>query len=116
MAYRVLRSRATDADLGAIFDYLLRTYRDFGDPLDAALDRAEARIHALERHMDALDAAPHQGTLRPDLRPGLRSVTNERAVFYFEVDDDARSVRILAIFFGGQDHQRAMLSRLTNPE
>jgi toxin ParE1/3/4 len=43
-------------------------------------------------------------------------VTKQRAVFYFDVDDDQRLVRILAVFFGGQDHQRAMLRRLLAPE
>lgn len=62
--------------------------------------------------MEALGSAPHQGTLRPDLRPGIRNATRERAVFYFEADDAARIVRVLAVFFGGQDHQRAMLLRL----
>jgi len=30
----------------------------------------------------------------------------------FIVDEEARVVRVLAVFFGGQDHQRAMLRRL----
>lgn len=52
----------------------------------------------------ALSAAPHKGTLRPELAPGLRNVSKDRAVFYFTVDNDARVVRVLAVFFGGQDH------------
>jgi plasmid stabilization system protein ParE len=51
-------------------------------------------------------------TVLPKLAPGLRSVTKDRAVFYFTFDDDARIVCVLAVFFGGQDHQRAMLRRL----
>ncbi|MEQ1616787.1 MAG: hypothetical protein ABL883_00400 [Terricaulis sp.] len=43
---------------------------------------------------------------------GLRSDTKDRAISYFTVDDDARLVRVLAVFFGGQDHQREMLKRL----
>lgn len=62
--------------------------------------------------MRALGRTPHQGTLRPELAPGLRSVTKDRAIFYFDVDDDRRVVRVLAVFFGGQDHQRLMLKRL----
>ena len=56
--------------------------------------------------------SPHQGTLRTKMVPGLRSVTKDRAIFYFTVDDEARLVRVLAVFFGGQDHQREMLKRL----
>lgn len=43
---------------------------------------------------------------------GLRCVTKERAIFYFKVDDEAKVVQILAIFFSGQDHQRHILKRL----
>ena len=73
-------------------------------------------MRAIEEALFAVGAAPHQGTLMPDLGPGLRRVTRERAIFYFETDDIAQRVRVLAIFFGGQDHQRRMLVRLlSNP-
>ena len=116
MRYRVERSLDTDRDLGAIFDFLFESYMAFGDNRDEALDRAAARIEGIEAEMLALGDAPHQGTLRLDLLPGLRSVTKQRAIFYFDVDDDARVVRVLAIFFGGQDHQRAMLARLSSSD
>jgi plasmid stabilization system protein ParE len=116
MPYRVERSVDTDDDLAAIFDFLLNSYLDFSDARDDALERAAARIEGIEDEMLALGDAPHQGTLRPDLLPGLRSVTRQRAIFYFDVDDDLRRVRVLAIFFGGQDHQRAMLKRLSDPD
>lgn len=52
----------------------------------------------------------------PDtLTIGCNSATR-RAMFYFDVDDALRLVRVLAVFFGGQDHQRAMLRRLSIPE
>ncbi|MBI1252405.1 MAG: type II toxin-antitoxin system RelE/ParE family toxin [Alphaproteobacteria bacterium] len=116
MRYRVERALATDDDLAAIFDFLLLSYLDFGDARDEALARAAARIEGIEAEMLALGATPHQGTLRPELLPGLRSVTKRRAIFYFDVDDDLRLVRVLAIFFGGQDHQRAMLQRLSKSD
>jgi plasmid stabilization system protein ParE len=65
--------------------------------------------------MLSLGEKPHQGTLRPELLPGLRSVTKQRAIFYFIVDEPKRQVRVLAVFFGGQDHQRQMLRRLLSP-
>lgn len=112
MPYRVERALATDLDLAAIFDFLVQSYIEFGDELADAQTRAEARIQNIENAMLALGDAPHQGTLRPDLVPGLRCVTKRRAIFYFDVDDDERVVRVLAKFFGGRDHQRAMLRRL----
>jgi len=66
--------------------------------------------------MASLADLPHQGTLHPKVMPGLRSVTKNRANFYFTVDDEAQIVRVLAVFFGGQDHQRAMLVRLSKPK
>lgn len=116
MPYRVERSSATDHDLAAIFDFLLQSYMEFGDARGEALERAAARVEGIEDEMLALGDIPHQGTLRPDLLPGLRSVTKRRVVFYFDVDDDLRLVRVLAVFFGGQDHQRAMLRRLSGSD
>lgn len=116
MRYRVERSLATNHDLAAIFDFLLNSYIEFGDERSDALERAAVRVEGIEAEMFALGDAPHQGTLRPELLPGLRSVTKQRAIFYFEVHEDLRLVRVLAIFFGGQDHQRAMLQRLSSLE
>ena len=47
-----------------------------------------------------------------DILPGLRHLTINRANFWFDVDEENESVRILAVFFGGQDHVRHMLTRL----
>lgn len=116
MSYSVERSSETDRDLAVIFDFLLQSYMEFGDERDDALERAAARIEGIETAMLSLGDAPHQGTPRPDLLAGFRSVTKQRAVFYFDVDDDQRVVRVLAVFFGGQDHQRAMLRRLSASE
>jgi plasmid stabilization system protein ParE len=112
MAYRVERALDTDRDLEAIFDFLVRSYIDFGEQRANAFERAAARLGDIEAGMAGIGSAPHQGTLRPDLAPNLRSVTKSRAIFYFSVDDDLCRVRILAVFFGGQDHQRTMLKRL----
>jgi toxin ParE1/3/4 len=116
MPYRVERSLDTDHDLSVIFDFLLTSYMGFGEERGEALERASARIEGIEAEMLSLGDVPRQGTLRPDLLPGLRSVTKQRAIFYFDVDDDLRLLRVLAIFFGGQDHQRAMLQRLSKSE
>ena len=116
MPYRVERSLATDEDLSAIFDFLVESYVAFGDSGAEALERAAARLEGIEAEMLALGDFPHQGSLRPEILPGLRSITKRRAVFYFDVDDDLRLLRVLAVFFGGQDHQRAMLRRLSGSE
>jgi len=110
--YAVERASDADRDLALIFDFLTESYRAFGEDEGAAFERAATRLRAIEADMQSLGNAPHQGTLRPDLLPGLRSVTKNRTIFYFDVDDDRRTVRVLAVFFGAQDHRRHMLKRL----
>jgi toxin ParE1/3/4 len=111
MAFEVVRSRASDRDLAAIFDHLAATFEALGDAPGEALDRAAARIRSIEDDTERLGRAL-QGTLREELRPGLRQATGNRAVFYFEVDEAAEEVRVLAVFFGGQDHIAQMLRRI----
>lgn len=113
--YSVVRALNVDRDFELIFDFLSRSYLNFGEPRQDANQRAAVRLRAIETAMITLGDAPHQGTLRPDLLPRLSSVTRDRAIFYFDVDDDKRLVRVLAVFFGGQDHGRAMLKRLLRP-
>lgn len=112
MAYKVERSAQSDRDLEIIFDFLFEAALGFGGDEATAFERASMRILEIEDAMEALGEVPHQGTLHPDFSGGLRSVTKGRAIFYFDVDDSEHVVRVLAIFFGGQDHQRRMLLRL----
>lgn len=112
MAWTVERSAEADQDLALIFDFLLAAALDFGEPLDRAYDQAARRIRAIEDAIFALGSAPQQGTLDPELLPGVRRVTKERAILYFDIDEGAQRVRVLAVFFGGQDHRRRMLIRL----
>jgi toxin ParE1/3/4 len=112
--FSVVRSVASDRDLSLIFDHLFDTYQDLGDAPDEAFERASARIRSIEDDMEALGLTPHQGTLCPDLLPGLRRVTKNRAIFYFQVDERAAVLRVLAVFFGGQNHQMSMLLRLSS--
>ena len=97
MKYTVERARDTDRDLAAIFDFLIDSYLEFGEGEVAAIEKAAKRLRSIETTMLSLGSAPHQGTLRPNLLPGLRSATKDRAIFYFEVDDERRVVRILAV-------------------
>lgn len=115
MKYTVERASDVDRDLDAIFDFLIESYGKFGEDAVTAIDRAADRLQQVQISMQSLGDVPHQGTLQPQLLPGLRSVTKDRAIFYFKVDDAKRTVRVLAVFFGGQDHQRHMLKRLLGP-
>ena len=52
---------------------------------------------------------PHRGTLRDDLRPGLR-ITHfrKRVAIAITVDDADQTVTVLGIFAGGQDYEAVL--------
>jgi toxin ParE1/3/4 len=112
LVYKIFRSAAIQRDLDLIFDHLFQSYVALGDPKTDAFERAVRRIENIKSDMDVLACTPHQGTLDQDIEPGLRHVTKNRAVFYFHVDEEAEIVRLIAVFFGGQNHQRRMLARI----
>ncbi|MFP7674900.1 type II toxin-antitoxin system RelE/ParE family toxin [Marivita sp. S0852] len=103
---------AVERDFELIFDHLLSSYQDLGEDFDIAFDRAEQRILAIQTSAMDLAKAPHQGTLRPDILNDLRFVRRNKAVFWFISNEARKTVQILAIFYGGQDHIRHMLTRL----
>lgn len=113
MAYEVEVSGQAGLDFADIFAFLHESFRALGDDDETAFDRAESRIRGIADAMLGLGAVLHQGTRRPDLGEGIRNVTKDRAIFYFEVRDDRRTLRVLAVFFGGQDHLAVMLDRMT---
>jgi toxin ParE1/3/4 len=110
--YRIVRSRQADRDIRSILRFLIQNHMRSGASFAEAKDRGAAKILAIRDAMKTLTSLPHRATRRDALLPGLRNVTKDRAIFYFTVDDEARFVRVLAVFFGGQDHQREMLKRL----
>jgi plasmid stabilization system protein ParE len=115
LAYRIDRALEVRTDLDAIFDYLHQAALNFGDDPARAYQRAASRIDAIERSFEALDTMPHRGTRAPEIAANLRYLTKDRAVIYFEVDDRAQVVHVLAVFYGGQDHRNRMIARLLGP-
>ena len=111
MAYRIELSEVAGRDLETIFDFLIESYLSLGDTAEEAADRAAARLHRIEEALESLRDFPRRGTTDPDLPAGVRSLTREGAILYFEVDEAAEVVRVLAIFLAGQDHRRRMLLR-----
>lgn len=110
--YKLLRSRQAERDLRTVLRFLIRSHMRFGTSFPDAKERGAKRMRDARASMNALADVPHQGTRRDAWMTGLRSVTKDRAIFHFIVDDEAEVVRVLAVFFGGQDHQRLMLRRL----
>ncbi|WP_299592761.1 type II toxin-antitoxin system RelE/ParE family toxin [uncultured Tateyamaria sp.] len=95
-----------------IFDHLFQSYRDLGEPIDDALTRAASRVRGVEDALTGLGDLPFQGTLVPQIMDGLRHVTKDNAVFYFIADEELMEVRVLGIFFGGQNHRYHILRRI----
>ena len=112
MACRLEFSVEAERDLGLIFDHLLQSYLGFGESLQSAFERAGVRTLEIRAAAERILTAPHRGERHDDLLPGLRHLAIGRAIYWFDVDDDRQTVRVLAVFFGGQDHVRHMLARL----
>lgn len=112
MIYKVSPAAGLRRDIDLIEEHLIQAYQGFGDDFDSAAARAIIRIGEALDYLDGFASHPHRGTEHPFMRPGLRTVTNNRFIYYFEIDEPLSEVRILAIFFGGMDHQRQILDRL----
>ena len=110
--YRVRRAAALLHDIDLIEAHLVAVYEDLGEDPHTATLRAAARIEAAMTYLRSFATHPYRGTERPDVRPGLRHVPDRRFIFYFEIDEPAAEVRILAAFFGGADRRRQIQQRL----
>ena len=110
--WTVIFSKAAGEDLDLIEAHLSVAYRSFGESPKEAEGHAAARIEAILTTAERLATAPFRGHARDDLLPSLRHLSLDGAIYWFVADEVALQVRVLAIFFGGQDHQRHMLVRL----
>ena len=112
MAFRIEFAAEAERDFGLIFDHLLRSYLQFGENPESAFNHAESRIIEIRAAAERILTAPHRGERHDDILPGVRHVAIGRAIYWFDVDELRESVRVLAVFFGGQDHVRHMMARL----
>ncbi|MCB2010123.1 MAG: type II toxin-antitoxin system RelE/ParE family toxin [Geminicoccaceae bacterium] len=100
------------SDLALIHDHLVESYVGFGEAAEDAMSRAQERLMQIRARFDDLARLPFRGTLREEFGPGVRFLTMDRSVLWFEVIEATRTVRILAVFFGSQNHIRHMYRRL----
>jgi plasmid stabilization system protein ParE len=110
--WKVVFAEEAINDLALITDHLTQAYCGFGEPLAEANRHAQLRIEAIIAAAERLATAPLRGESRDDLLPGLRHLALDRAVYWFRPRAEQRDIQVLAVFFGGQDHQRRMLVRL----
>jgi toxin ParE1/3/4 len=113
MTYRLERTQEVEADLKAVASHLIESQIEFGEPLEDARENAAKRLNEIAAAFAALSRAPFQGTLRGELGPGVRNVTKNRAIIYFTVDEAAKTVRVIGVFWGGQNHGARMRQRTT---
>jgi plasmid stabilization system protein ParE len=112
MRFAIEFSADAERDFDLIFDHLFESYVAFGEGTEEALDDAARRLMDIRKAADRLASFPLRGTARDDILPGIRFLAIARAIYWFDVDETAHKVRILAVFFGRQDHIRHMLVRL----
>lgn len=95
MSFRVVFSPEAEEQLAALYCHIATV---------ASPDIAARYTEAIVSYCESLSTFPHRGTLREDVRPGLR-ITNykKRAVIAFDVD--AERVSVIGIFYGGQDYE-----------
>ena len=95
MNYRVVFSPEVEEQLVALYGHIAAA---------ASPDIAGRYTEAIVSYCESLSTFPHRGTMRDDVRPGLR-ITNykKRAVIAFDVD--AEQVSIIGVFYGGQDYE-----------
>ena len=91
MAFRLEFSAEAEHDFGLIFDHLLRSYLDFGESLESALDHAAARVLEIRSAAERILTAPHRGERHEDILPGLRHLTIGRAIYWFDIDEAGRT-------------------------
>jgi toxin ParE1/3/4 len=110
--WTVVFAAAAEDDLILIEDHLTEAYLSFGESQAEAARHAQDRIETIIAAAERLATAPFRGAAHDDLLPGLRHLALDGATYWFLTDPEAQQLRVLALFFGGQDHQRHMLVRL----
>ena len=116
MGWRIEFSTAALRDFELIFDHLFESYTALGDTVSEAVARAAARVEQIEAEAQRIATAPHRGEAHDWILPNLRHLTLGRAIYWFVPDEATQTVRILAIFYGGQNHRLRMLTRLLSEQ
>ena len=96
MAYAVVFAPQAEDQLADLYVYIAT---------EASPQTAKRYTDAIVSCCENLSIFPHRGTPRDDIRPGLRTTNYKgRTVIAFGVDDSAKLVSILGVFYGGRDY------------
>ena len=75
---------------------------------------ADRFVRRVFDYVDGFRAAPFRGTLREDIRPGLRTVAWRRTLtIAFVVDEASDAVIVLAALYRGRDVEAVLKRRTT---
>jgi toxin ParE1/3/4 len=67
---------------------------------------ADNYAESIVSYCEGLGMFPHGGSAREDIRPGLRTSSfKKRVVVAYAVDDEARALTVVGLFYGGQDFE-----------
>ncbi len=95
MNYRVVFTPEAEEQLVALYGYIAA----------AASPRIAARYtEAIVSYCESLRTSPNRGTMRDDVRPGLR-ITNYKKRVAIAFDVDAEQISIIGVYYGGQDYE-----------
>ncbi len=88
MANSLIISPAARGDLGDIFRFSVETW---------GRQKAENYLNVLSPHIHALLAAPHLGSSREDILPGLRSIRVVRHIVFYRIEQErVEVIRVLS--------------------
>ena len=101
--FSVVFSPAAVEDLASIRAYIANAN---------SVSVADSFVERLIAHCEGLARAPHRGTVRDQIRPGLRVIGWRRTItIAFAVDDEAHRVDIAGVFYLGRNVADEMAKR-----
>ncbi len=110
--FKIIFSEDAELDFELIFDFLNESYLSFDEDIETSLNQAGIKTQSIRKATNKLATHPFRVTLHDDGTQKLRHITIGRALYWFDILEDERLVRILAVFYGGQDHYTKILTRL----
>jgi len=95
MNYKLVLSELAKGQLEALYYYIAE---------DSSGDIARSYIKDIVAYCNNLCIFPLRGTIRDDLRPGVRITSyRKRVVIAFEIQGD--DIIVVGVFYGGQDYE-----------
>ena len=110
IVWQVEVSADAEQDFSLIFDHLYENYQSLG--MDNCFEMAAAHLEEARLLTENLGHTPYLGILHNDILPGLRHVTIDQVGIWYDQNEEQRTVRVLAVLFGEQDHIHDMMVQL----